>query len=63
MQFIEADLQEFIKLWKVEFQESISLDEARHAASLLMDICVLLCAPSAGASPPKSEGSLRDYQT
>jgi hypothetical protein len=59
MQFTEADLQEFIRIWKVEFQESISLDEARHAASLLMELCTLLRMP-AGASLPKSEGSLRD---
>jgi hypothetical protein len=42
MEFNEADLQEFIALWKEEFQEAISMEEARRSAGSLMELYALL---------------------
>ena len=42
MQFEDADIEEFMALWKEEFGETISLEEARHRASQVMELYVLL---------------------
>ena len=38
MQFTEADLQEFIAIWKEEFRETISADDAKRSAASLMEL-------------------------
>lgn len=63
MLFTDAELQEYQEIWKREFQESISIDEARHSASMLMELFVLLLEQSPGSSPQTSENSLLDHQT
>jgi hypothetical protein len=62
MQFTDADLQEFAVIWKKEFQETISMDEARHAASMLMEVFALLLEPLPAVSSRASENSLHDQQ-
>lgn len=62
MQFTDADLQEFTAIWKKEFQEAISLDEARHAASMLMEVFALLLESLPAASSRASESSLPDQR-
>lgn len=42
MQFTDAELKEYAKLWKEEFHETISLEEARLSATALMDLFLLL---------------------
>lgn len=63
MQLTDADLREFIEIWQEEFQESISMDEARHAASLLMQLYLLLLTQVPAASLRVSESSLNDHRT
>lgn len=42
MQFTEEDLREFMAIWSDEFHESITVEEARLSATMLMDLFVLL---------------------
>jgi hypothetical protein len=42
MQFTEDDLQEFMEIWREEFNEPITADDARQRASALLDLYVLL---------------------
>jgi hypothetical protein len=44
MQFTEADLQEFVVLWKEEFHETITEADARLSASSLMELYALLAS-------------------
>ncbi|MHB1488488.1 MAG: hypothetical protein ACYCO5_00410 [Acidobacteriaceae bacterium] len=44
MQFTEADLQEFIAIWKEEFHEMIAEADAGLAASALMELYVFLAS-------------------
>ncbi|MGI9102202.1 MAG: hypothetical protein ACR2IF_07130 [Terriglobales bacterium] len=44
MQLTEADLREFSKIWFREFQEKITDEEARLAASMLLDLYFLMAA-------------------
>jgi hypothetical protein len=41
----EDELREFVKLWEQEFNETLSLDEARTEASLLLELVALLSKP------------------
>lgn len=47
MQLTEDDVRAFIAIWREEFQETISFDEAKHRASLLIDLYLLLYGPDA----------------
>jgi hypothetical protein len=38
MEFTEADIQEFIAIWKEEFHETISVEDARRSAVSLMEL-------------------------
>ena len=38
MEFNELDLQAFIAIWKQEFGEMLTVDEARHQAKRLMTL-------------------------
>lgn len=38
MDFTEADLQEFIAIWKEEFHETISVEDAKRSATSLMEL-------------------------
>jgi len=63
MHLTDPDLQEFIEAWKEEFQEVISMDEARHSASMLMELFALLIE---ALPPPPSrslESSSPDHRT
>lgn len=42
MQFTDAELREYVRMWSDEFHESISLEEARLSATALMDLFILL---------------------
>lgn len=44
MQFSEADLKEFIEIWKEEFHETITKADAQLAASSLMELYTLLAS-------------------
>ena len=63
MQFDDDDIQEYRRIWKEEFQEEISLEDARHSASMLMELFALLLQSVPDALPWSSEGSLPDYRT
>lgn len=41
----EHDLREFADLWRAEFGEEITAEEARHHASQLLELCLLLVEP------------------
>lgn len=55
MDLEETDIQEFIRLWKEEFQETISPADARQCASGLLELYALLMQPL-----PKERHSSRD---
>jgi hypothetical protein len=38
MDFTEADLQEFIAIWKEEFHETISAEDAKRSAASLLEL-------------------------
>jgi hypothetical protein len=42
MQFTEADIQEFLTIWKEEFHETITEADASLAVSSLMELYALL---------------------
>jgi hypothetical protein len=42
MQFTEADILEFLAIWKEEFHETITEADARLATSALMELYALL---------------------
>jgi len=63
MQLTDADLQEFIDIWKEEFQEIISMDEARHSASMLMELFALLLEAPPTPSPRTLESSSPDHRS
>jgi len=44
MQFTEADLQEFMEIWKDEFHETITEADAQLSAASLMELYVLLAS-------------------
>ncbi len=48
MQFEDDELREFVRIWKTEFGEWISLDRARFHASQLMDLYAVLYLNAAG---------------
>jgi hypothetical protein len=41
----EADLRDFIQIWSDEFHETISMEQARERASMLMELYWLLAQP------------------
>lgn len=51
MQFEDADIEEFVALWKEEFGETISPEEARHRALQVMELYVLLATTPRVQSP------------
>jgi len=53
----EDDLREFIQIWADEFHETISMEQARDCASLLMELYALLARPSAIAGARPEENS------
>ena len=44
MQLTEDDLRSFIRLWSEEFVESISVEEARLSAAMLLDLYWMLAS-------------------
>lgn len=46
MHLDEASLREFAEIWRQEFGETLSLDEARHHASRLLELYALLYRPT-----------------
>ena len=57
MQLDDQDIREFIALWKEEFDEDLTLDEARHHASQLLELFWLLARPlpSEGCVPRQNQ--------
>lgn len=47
MQLTEEDLQQFMEIWREEFNEPITADDARQCASALLDLYALLWSPEA----------------
>jgi hypothetical protein len=45
MELDERDIREFTEIWKQEFNEDLSPDEARHNASQLLELFSLLAKP------------------
>ncbi len=44
MQLTENDIREFVEIWSAEFNETISDEQAKLSASMLLDLCFLLVA-------------------
>ena len=56
MELRDEDIREFAEIWKEEFGETISVSEARHHASQLMELYALLTqAPDSGTASPQAE--------
>jgi len=52
--YLEDDeIREFSKIWEQEFHETLSIDEAKREASLLLELYALLSQPlpEEGAEP------------
>lgn len=45
MQLTDQDLQEFCEIWKEEFKEDLSPADARHYASQLLELYIVLATP------------------
>lgn len=56
MKLSDDDIQEFIGIWKKEFGETLSPDEARHEASQLIRLCALLAQPLPNQRKPGHTG-------
>jgi hypothetical protein len=58
MQLTDEELQEFQEIWKRNFKEEISLGDARHCASQLIELYTQLAKPLPSerglSSPPDS---------
>ncbi len=56
MLLTDADIEEFRAIWREEFGEEITVDQARHEAMLLLEIYAALDEPlpsaQAGQVPP-----------
>ncbi len=46
MNLTDEDIEEFQKAWKEEFQEEITVDQARYEANLLIELYTVLLEPS-----------------
>jgi len=57
MQLEDEDIREFSKLWQEEFNETLSPDEARHHASLLLELYVVLAGFPATSSGQAHRGA------
>lgn len=44
MQFTDDDLSSFMQIWSEEFHETISAEDARLSAAMLLDLYSLLAA-------------------
>lgn len=55
MKLDNADVREFAALWEKEFGESITLDEARHRATTLLEFYSLLDRSTRHSNPLSSE--------
>lgn len=45
MQLTDHDLREFMEIWSDEFQEAITLDDARLSASMLLELYLMVMSP------------------
>ena len=59
MHLNEADVTEFATLWREEFGEALSLDEARYQAAHLLELYTLLYRPT----PEEQSGVTRNSST
>jgi hypothetical protein len=48
MQLTDHDLREFMEIWSDEFQEAITLDDARQCASMLLELYLIVVSPEEG---------------
>ncbi len=53
MQISEERLQEFGRLWKDEFGEELSVEQARHEAALLLELYSALAEPLPSERQPR----------
>ena len=53
MQLTEDELREFVEIWKDEFNEPITIEDARQSASALLDLYLILTS-SWSSDEPKS---------
>jgi hypothetical protein len=54
MQIADEDLAEFMRLYKTEFGEDVSVDEAREMARNLLDLYELLARPLPHEQPGRT---------
>ena len=50
MTLSESAILEFARLWKEEFGEALTLDDARIKATHFLELCLLLLQPTPGES-------------
>jgi hypothetical protein len=53
----DEDIREFTELWSREFGETLTPDQARHEASLLLELYWLLVQPLPRAEAPNEPGT------
>lgn len=46
MHLSDEDIREFREIWKREFHEELTIEEARHHASRLLELYALLAKPT-----------------
>lgn len=60
MQLSDEEVQEFIELYRKETGKTLSLKEAREAASNLLELYLLLSRPLPGERKKRKKGSAGD---
>jgi len=51
MDLTEEDVHEFARIWQEEFKETLLPADARHCASLLLELYEVLASPLPGIGP------------
>jgi len=52
MQFTEEELRDYMEIWSDEFHETISLEEARLSATMLMELFAVLAFSGSEEATP-----------
>lgn len=62
MDLNERDIQEFSQLWEEEFVETLSPHEARHYASQLLELYLVLAPPPPEQPEEPNKGSADSHK-
>lgn len=59
IRFSDADLKEFIAIWKEDFKEELTMDRALAEARKVFELCSLIATGPEKPKPPVLESSQR----